>query len=79
MTMVAVGPPQTHTLAYQRFLAKVQEVTEERKIMTERQHSQAELEAARAKEHGGAAYTIHVTSHHVTSRHVISYHTTPRY
>ena len=53
MTMTVAGPPSTHTLAYQRFVTKVQEVTEERKTMTDRQQSQLELEAARAKDHGG--------------------------
>ena len=53
MTMVVAGPPSAHTLAYQRFLTKVQEAADERKVVADRQQSQAELEGVRAKDQGG--------------------------
>ena len=53
LTMVVAGPPAAQTVAYNKFTAKVAEAVEERRVVAERLHSQAELEAARAAAAGG--------------------------
>ena len=53
LTMVVAGPPAAQTVAYNQFTAKVAEAVEERRVVAERLHSQAELEAARAAAAGG--------------------------